>query len=587
MSTILVVDGQPKSQKSLVNMLGYAGHRVIVAARGAEALDAARVGRPDLVITDVETPELDGVRFLRELRKDPAFDSTELILYAASERLAEAKPLAEELAVRYLLQKPAAPEEILNTVAKALDETPVVCPSRIVGLRQAAQGEAVRQLPQVNLDCECQLAHITTIIELTHDLASQDNTQDAVAVACRAARSIGQSNYAAVAMLNPHDRSIRCFASDAANKAKPQTLSPPSLDNKLLAEVLDSGRAIRLHAPSSNGVSLLTHARALTPHDLHPVRSLLAVPVRSQQREWGCLWLINKKRASQFTDEDERLISTLAELLGLLYENKVNMEELLGATETLRRKNEDLDQFAYIASHDLQEPLRRISASCQALADEYSDKLDQNGREWINFAVTGTSRMKQLVDDLLVYSCADSLTEQIGPVDAHAAFTQAMENLAEAVEESHAEIHSQPLPFVMATELQLAQLFQNLVGNAVKYRGEAPPRIEISVAEEDGMWRFSVADNGIGIDPRFHDRVFEVLQRLHSKDTYPGTGLGLALCKKIVERLGGEIWVDSAPGEGSVFSFTLPQAERVSVEPNLQECLQGPQNTPRTLVAAH
>ena len=229
----------------------------------------------------------------------------------------------------------------------------------------------------------------------------------------------------------------------------------------------------------------------------------------------------------------------------------------------LKRSNDELKQFAYVASHDLQEPLRKVTAFCQMLQDEYGERLDDNARTYIQYAVDGALRMKTLVQDLLAYSRVETQGKPLEPTDADAACAEAIDNLAVAIAESSAEVTRDPLPTVRADRAQLVRLFQNLIGNAIKYRGEEPPRVNVSAAESNGDWEFRVSDNGIGIDTQYHQRIFVIFQRLHAREEYSGTGIGLAVCKRIVERAGGRIWVESKLGAGSVFCFTLPKATSV------------------------
>jgi len=230
-------------------------------------------------------------------------------------------------------------------------------------------------------------------------------------------------------------------------------------------------------------------------------------------------------------------------------------------TEELARSNRDLEQFAYVASHDLQEPLRAVAGPLQLLQRRYQDQLDARADEFIGHAVDGATRMQTLIDDLLSYSRVGRFEDPTQPVSAEQALEFALKNLVVVIEETGARIEHETLPVVQAISSQLALLFQNLIGNALKFRRkERTPVIRVRAEPLDGEWRFSVADNGIGISEQYFERIFVIFQRLHTRREYPGTGLGLALCKRIVEHHGGQIWVESTPGEGTTFFFTLPRA---------------------------
>lgn len=233
-------------------------------------------------------------------------------------------------------------------------------------------------------------------------------------------------------------------------------------------------------------------------------------------------------------------------------------EDLRKSTEELARSNRSLEQFAIVVSHDLQEPLRTVTGFVQLLQKKYANQPDADASTWIEFTLGGARRMEALIKDLLAYARVGTRGQQPVLIDAGAVLGQALENLHESIQETGAEITHSELPAVQADPSQLAQLFQNLLGNAMKFRGEAPPKVHVDARREGKAWRFSVSDNGIGIDPKFQDQIFEVFRRLHNRQQYEGTGIGLAICKKIVDRHGGRIWVESQPGQGATFSFTLP-----------------------------
>jgi PAS domain S-box-containing protein len=243
-------------------------------------------------------------------------------------------------------------------------------------------------------------------------------------------------------------------------------------------------------------------------------------------------------------------------------ERRRSEEHLVKTVWELKRSNDELQQFAYVSSHDLQEPLRMVSSYTQLLAKRYKGRLDSDADEFIAFAVDGCNRMQGLIQDLLAYSRAGTSERELRKVPSENALQKALTNLRIMIKQSGAVVTHDALPTVRADETQLTQVFQNLVGNAIKYRRAEDPRVHVSAARNDGNeWTFSVGDNGLGIDPQYFERIFILFQRLHGRDEFEGTGIGLAICKKIVERQGGRIWVESQPEKGSTFYFALPEIE--------------------------
>ena len=242
-------------------------------------------------------------------------------------------------------------------------------------------------------------------------------------------------------------------------------------------------------------------------------------------------------------------------------------EEVRRAQRALEESNADLDQFALVASHDLQEPLRTMAGFAQLLQRRHGEQLDAEGREFVGYIIESGSRMQHLIEDLLTYSREGRRALRMGLVDANVLAEDVIGSLGQAVDDAEADIVVGPLPTVEADARQLAQVLQNLVANAIKFRGPEPLRIEISAARRDDEWAFSVADNGIGIDPQHADRVFQAFQRLHTREQFDGTGMGLAICQRMVERHGGRIWCEPRPGGGTVFCFTLPMPEDAARHP--------------------
>lgn len=271
-----------------------------------------------------------------------------------------------------------------------------------------------------------------------------------------------------------------------------------------------------------------------------------------------------KRGAADYVLKDH--LARLPECVRRALREKKLRDETRQAQQELVRSNRDLEQFAYVASHDLQEPLRMIATYTQLLAERYQGRLDENADKFIHYAVDGALRMQALVHDLLAFSRVGRQGIDRHPADCNQIVESAMANLQAAIRESGAHIQWDHLPVIPADSAQLTQLFQNLIGNAIKFHGTQPPRIQITAEKKRQEWLFAVNDNGIGIAPEHFEDVFAIFKRLHGRDEYPGSGIGLAICKKIVEQHGGRIWVKSRPGEGSSFKFLLPATHPESTE---------------------
>ncbi len=339
--------------------------------------------------------------------------------------------------------------------------------------------------------------------------------------------------------------------------------------NRAQEEITQIPRSEALGTPIWELLYRMAPVEKQTPEVAEALRRSVLVGLRTGQGPWLNTWL---ERRAQRPDGTERILRTVTFpiavddggfAIGSTTRDvtaRRRVEEQLGYyAAQLKRSNQELEQFAYVISHDLREPLRTVKGFLELLERRYGDELDQQGGEFIDYAVEGVDRMQEMIGALLDLARVGTQGQPFASTDVDALLERTLHLLQRAIADAGAAISHDPLPVVMADEAQLAQVFQNLIANALKFRrGDEVPRVHISAEPVDDMWRFSVADNGIGVDPAQEERIFQIFQRLHPSEAYPGTGLGLALCKRIVERHGGRIWVESEPGKGSTFCFTWP-----------------------------
>ncbi len=381
---------------------------------------------------------------------------------------------------------------------------------------------------------------------IRHDLAERRRTDDALRASEAKVRAVMDG--APDAML----------ITDDAGKIQMVNLQAKNLFGYSQVEMLERDLATLLvarampgeEAPNAGPKDRLTSDRAFS--DLRSVGAKF-----DGVRKDGTLFPLDMRRRPLETGGERLQVMAIRDRT----EQEDAEEAMRKFSLDLARSNAELERFAYVASHDLQEPLRMVSSYTQLLAKRYKGKLDTSADEFIGYAVDGASRMQKLINDLLSLSRVGTQAKPSEPVDTGLTLARVLSDMQPTIEAAGATVvKPDQMPTVLADGTQIGQLFQNLVGNALKFRGEATPRVEIRVeaAEEGRFWQFAFQDNGIGIEPQYFERIFVIFQRLHSKESYPGTGIGLAICKKIVERHGGRLWVDSAVGTGTTFFFTLP-----------------------------
>ena len=470
-------------------------YEVTAVSSGDEALRAAVSNPPDLVLSDVMMPGLDGFGLLRELRARPETRTVPVVLLSAR---AGEESRVEGLgagADDYLI-KPFTARELLARVASHLS----------MSRRRREAEEALRQSQATLQSFYDSSSFLMGVVEISGE---------------------------GITLLYCNAATAAFYGADL------ETLTGKSSEELRIPRAVDDLWIAHYRRSQREGGSI---------HFEYP-----------HPKESGEVWLSASVNYLGTGPNGRPRFSFLAEDIT----ERRNQEDLLRrSNDELRRANADLEQFAYSASHDLQEPLRQVAIYSQLLQRKYASQLDGNASEYLGFCIEGAHRMEMLISDLLAYSQATrAFDSEPQLVDTSEVLDAVQKNLATRIQETGAVITAVNLPVVRGDAVPLMHVFQNLVSNALKYRSQAPPQVNISAERHPKLWRFAVEDNGIGIPRQFQEQIFGIFKRLHGRHEYPGTGIGLAICQKVVERYGGRIWVESEVGRGSVFYFTLPDHE--------------------------
>ncbi len=565
MATILVVDDRAINRQLLVTLLGYRDHRVLEASDGLEALELLRKEQVDLVITDIMMPRLDGAELAKRIRAGEQTSSIPVVFYTATYRAREARLMAQECGVEFVLAKPSAPEAIMRVVSIALGEQPAAAvapaaarpaaPSR--GRRRARSSSSTsRPAPPVggNGDSQRLLSRLAAVVELSLDAALENNPQQLLALFARAAQNILSAKLVGLAVLSDDGSAIEhCFV-----KGRKRGLAlwfegstPPG---GVLAELVADGRPRRLCDLGGDP------KRIGLPADHPALQTFLGVPVRSPTRTQGWLYAADRVDGSAFDESDERLAVTIAAQIGLVYDNVRLRDAVERGAGELTQRHEELQTFAYSVSHDLKDPLREIRRLTAFLSDDCAALLDDQGREYLQ-ALDDTARfMARLIDGLMELSRLSLQPSSPSATDVVAIVLEMIERLRPGIEEVGAEAVVRGVaPKVFADRSKIEQIFANLISNALKFTKAGSPLVEIGVDRVTSATAvFYVRDNGIGIASEHHERIFGLFDRLHPREEYEGTGAGLAIVQRAVDLLGGRVWLESRPGVGTTFYVALP-----------------------------
>ncbi|MBA3683817.1 MAG: response regulator [Planctomycetes bacterium] len=501
---ILIVDDKADKAMALESLLFDLNQNIIKARSGEEALRELLRGEFAVILLDVKMPGMDGFETAQMIRARKSSEHTPIIFITAYNDGETDMARGYALGAVDFIFSPVVPEVLRAKVAVFIDLYRMTRQVRM-------QGEQLR-------------------------LAAE---QRAVSVQMRLDSLLNRLN-------------VGVFRTD--------------LDGRL---VEGNPAFFRLLGLASASTDVNLHDLYVNPAERDAVvakvmaeEQVQGLAVRMRRGDGQHLWMSMTKTLI----EDPPGTKLLQGLIEDVTARKEAEDVLIRKSEELARSNAELEQFAYVASHDLQEPLRMLSAYSSLLSKRYANQLDEKAQEFLGYTVEGAVRMQSLINDLLSYSRAGARDTRAQLVDFEVVLDRCLFNLQAAIQEAQATVTHDPLPKIAGDEVLLAQLIQNLVANGIKFRSQ-PPRIHVSASKVGEVWEFSVRDNGIGIDPEHHDRIFGIFQRLHPRDRFGGTGIGLAVCRKVVERHGGKIWLESAVGQGSTFHFTLPDRQADQLEP--------------------
>jgi signal transduction histidine kinase/DNA-binding NarL/FixJ family response regulator len=584
MAHVLVVDDRAPNRDYLATVLGYYGHTVTEAGDGVEALASIRQARPDLIITDLLMPNMDGEELARHLREDPLTTDLPVIFYTAAYFAREAGEIAARVGVRWVQPKPSEPQAIMDVVGKALGIPQVVArPAQrwsqdpgATDTSQMFQGLSQRldqlldgvtaltggqEKPPEVLDVLHSVhglgLRLASLVKLGMESASERDPAALADLFCGAAQDILSARYVGVVMLEPQSGTLRHFATRGLNATAQVAVAAGIAQCTAAQRVLADRHHVRMLVAAQQGDETGLPAA-------HPgVGNFLACAVLAREDASGWMYVADRLGGQGFTADDERVIRALAAQLGAAWESMMLYAQLdrrvAERTRELELANEELESFSYSVSHDLRGPLQSISGFAAVLDRKFAEALPPEARRYLDLVQRSARRMETLIDELLRFSrLSHEPLGVIKPVSMNRLARECLEDLAPEITRRRIEVVMGELPDATGSATLLRQVLANLLGNAVKYtRRQEQARVQVGCEPTGGEPVYFVRDNGAGFDMQYADSLFGVFRRLHTDDEFEGTGIGLATVQRIVVRHGGRIWAKAAVGKGATFFFTL------------------------------
>lgn len=550
--TILVVDDTPTNLEVLFDFLNEAGFKVLFAEDGESALAKASYATPDLILLDILMPGMDGFETCRRLKANEITQSIPVIFLTALNDTVD-KVKGFTLGAVDFITKPLQYEEV---VARVKTHLRLQALARQLQEQNARLAHEMQERQQAEAAIQRQNQRSQLFAEVTLKIRQSLHLDDILQTAVTEVQKVLQADRVLIYRLWANGTGSGVAEAVQSGFATIMgQLFPEEVFPEAVRQCYRQGKIRKLDDVEHNSEISLCLVDFLRQFQ---VKAKLVIPILIKEDLWGLLIAHQCSDSRHWTDFETELLQQLANQIGIALTQAQLLEQEVLQRQELVRSNAELQQFAYIASHDLQEPLRMVTSYLQLLERRYKGKLDADADDFIHYAVDGAMRMRTLINDLLSYSRIGTRGQSFELTNCTEAVSCAIANLEVAIAERSAIITCQDLPTVQADPTQLTQLFQNLISNAIKFGHESAPQIGIHASRQEQAWLFSVQDNGIGIDPQYAERIFVIFQRLHNRIDYSGTGIGLAICKKIVERHGGRIWVQSEVGQGATFYFTLP-----------------------------